>query len=138
MAIRITSTSTKIGYVVASCVLLILGAALAIGLPLPASVVVGVLALILVGFAARTFRGVGEPVEQRRPLWKMTASPASGFVVTLFFGSQTIYLLISVLSGSDSVGSIIPLVVDAFIATMFALSSLRLRAIERATASGKQ
>ncbi|TFB90695.1 hypothetical protein E3O44_03670 [Cryobacterium algoricola] len=139
MPIRITSTSTKIAYVVASCVVFMLGAALAIGLPSSAiPVVAGVLALIVVGFAVRTFRGEGEPVEQRRPWWKMTARPTSGFVFALLFGSQAIYVLLTFRGGSDSASSIIPIVVDGLIATMFALSSLRLGALDRTTASEKQ
>ena len=139
MPIRITSTSTKIAYVVASCVVFILGAALAISLPSSAvPVVAGVLALIVVGFAVRTFRGEGGPVEQRRPWWKMTARPTSGFVFALLFGSQAIYVLLTFRSDSDSASSIIPIVVDGLIATMFALSSLRLRALDRTTASEKQ
>ncbi|MEC5148924.1 hypothetical protein [Cryobacterium sp. GrIS_2_6] len=91
MAIRITSTSTKIGYLTSGCVLVILGSAMTIGLPLPVeSVVAGALALVLVIFAARTFRAEDEPVEQRRPWWKMTAHRTSGVVFALLFDSQAI------------------------------------------------
>ena len=139
MPVRITSTSTKIAYVVASFVIFFLGAALAVGLPSSAvPVVAGVLALIVVGFAVRTFRGEGEPVTEGRPWWKMTARPTSGFVFALLFGSQAIYVLLTFRSDSDSASSIIPIVVDGLIATMFALSSLRLRALDRTTASEKQ
>ncbi|MDY7544392.1 MULTISPECIES: hypothetical protein [unclassified Cryobacterium] len=139
MTIRITTTSTKIGYVTSSCVVVILGSALTIGLPLPvASVVTGALALVLVAFATRTFRGEGEPVEQRRPWWKMTAHRTSGFVFTLLFGAQAIYLLIAVISRPESGLLIVPLITNAVIAAMFAFSSMRLGVTARAIASNKQ
>ncbi|TFC27999.1 hypothetical protein E3O55_10770 [Cryobacterium sp. MDB1-18-2] len=139
MAIRITSTSTKIAYVTSGCVLVILGSALTIGLPLPvASVAAAVLALVLVVFAARTFRAEDEPVEQRRPWWKMTAHRTSGVVFALLFGSQAIYVLIAFVSRPESGGLMVPLVTNILIAMMFAFSSMRLGTTSPATASRNQ
>ena len=139
MAIRITSVSTKIGYITSGCVLVVLGSALTIGLPVPfASVVACALALVLVLFAGRTFRGEGEPVEPGRPWWKMTAHLTSGVVFAVLFGFQAIYVLIDVVTQPESAVLIVPLVTNAVIAMLFAYSSVRLRAAARATLAHDQ
>ncbi|MDJ0350774.1 hypothetical protein [Cryobacterium sp. PH29-G1] len=131
MSLRITSTSTKIGYVVAAYVvgpLIVLFVALVAGPPLAAAATV-MLLLAVVGFAVRTFRGEGEPVAAPRAWWRMTAQPTSGFVFSALFLGQAVSLAFTAAPRTD-VGAFIAIApVYAGLGALFAYSSIRLRSV---------
>lgn len=139
MPVRITSSSTKIAYVVVCYVIGIFAAIVAAAaLALPAgNILMAALVLLAVAFAARVFRGEDEKVSKQRPWWKMTAHSTSGFVFAVLFGLQVSYLVSIAVSSSEGV-PIVGLLVNAVIAVMFVNSSLRLRAAERLAAPIKK
>ena len=94
---RIVSLGGKISFVLVAYAVGFFGA-FAVAIPggdLAAAVVAALLSLVAVILAARTFRGPGEGVREKRPWWKMTATAPSGFVWSLVFLLQAVSLFFS-------------------------------------------
>lgn len=128
MAIRVSEASTKVSYVVVAYVLGIFVAVsvgLIAGIPQAAATTV-ILLLAAVAFAARSFRGEGEPVAPARRWWRMTSRPASGFVFAAVFFLQAIYLAFEASRGSDSEVFIGLALIYALLGALFAQSSIRI------------
>ena len=124
MPIRVTKASTKISYVVVSCLfgpfILVFWAVTfgTTGLTIASCV----LLVGLVGFAARTFRGEDEPRDPPRAWWRMTSHPAAGYVFAALFGVPLVLQPLIGSGGSNYAGVLFEL----FLTIMFLQSSIRL------------
>lgn len=89
----------------------------------------GPLLLVVTGCAVRTFRDPDvEPYEAPREWWRMTARPASGFVVGSLFVAQAAWVAVRAPDEPDSWALLVGAATEAFLGVMFLRSSLRLRA----------
>lgn len=129
MAIRIMSASTKTGIVVTGMVLSVFlgfGAVFVageVGALIAALVVTGALAV----FCGRTFRGEGEPVQQARPAWKLTAGITSSLVVSVLAALYAFALMLSEPSEPQGLSATVagPFYVVVAIAYFFSAWNLR-------------
>lgn len=138
MAIRITSASTKAGVVVSGMVLSVF---LGFGTVFIAGEVGAVTAALvvtvaLVVFCGRTFRGEGEPVQQRRPAWKLSGGIVSSLVMGVIAVFYALALMFSEPSGSLGLSAAVvgPFYVLVAVAYFFSAFNLRRELKARRTA----
>lgn len=145
MSFRITSNGTKTGYVVVSYLIALL-VALAVVLTAgftAAAAVWGILLVVCVGGAVRSFRGESESREAPRAWWRMSARPTSGFVFAVLFLLQGVSLVASCLLNDNPVQSanaasfLVLAVLNLIIGVFFAHSSIRLLRRQGMTTSGE-
>lgn len=87
------------------------------------------LLLVGTGVAVRSFRDPDvEPYEAPREWWRMTARPASGFVVGSLFVAQAAWVAVRAPGEPDSWALLVGAATEAFLGVMYFRSSLRLRA----------
>jgi drug/metabolite transporter (DMT)-like permease len=95
--LRIRSGRAKVGYIVASIVLILLvGTALFFAVSREAAQVAALVvgaALLIVG--VRAFRGPSEQVAAPRAWWRMTERPVAGFLLAIFFALAGIGYLVA-------------------------------------------
>lgn len=94
---RIRPWPVKLAYVVASCALVYLIAAIPVG-PGSAGILRSTLAFVLVILGARLFRGVDEDPTPPRPSWRMTGGVTSGVVL------GALLALVAILSAAGYIG----------------------------------
>jgi hypothetical protein len=143
---RIRPWYVKLTYVVLSCALVYLVAAIPAG-PGGAGILRSVLAFVLVLLGARVFRGVNED-DSARAWWRMTAGVPSGFVlgavctlVALFGAVGYVGLTVSTLAHKDVVdlpALLVNTVLAAILAYLFFGSSLRIVQERRAKLLAEQ
>lgn len=85
--------------------------------------------LVVVGVAVRTFRDPDvEPYEAPREWWRMTARPASGFVLGGLFLAQAAWLVWSMVLSPQLWPLLLGVATQTALGVLFVRSSLRLRA----------
>lgn len=127
---RITSPQAKATFVVLGCVAAVVAAVFgALALSVTGGLVLycAVLGAVIV-FGARAFRGDGEDPVAPRPLWRMTAKPAAGFVLAGFFALQAVSTGVSA-ANADAYAPlyVVAIAFSLAVAAAYLNSSLRLR-----------
>jgi len=100
----------------------------------PASIVLTVLQTLGWYLVTRVFRGPGEPVAAARPWWRMTNRPPLSGVLAAGYGLLAIVNIVLSFAGFGSLSGTVSIVAELALASLFALSYLRLSSVARATA----
>ena len=100
----------------------------------PASIVLTVLQTLGWYLVTRVFRGPGEPVAAARPWWRMTNRPLLSAVLAAGYGLLAIVNIVLSFAGFGSLSGTVSIVAELALASLFALSYLRLSSVARATA----
>jgi len=100
----------------------------------PASIVLTVLQTLGWYLVTRVFRGPGEPVAAARPWWRMTNRPLLSGVLAAGYGLLAIVNIVLSFAGFGSLSGTVSIVAELALASLFALSYLRLSSVARATA----
>lgn len=100
----------------------------------PASIVLTVLQTLGWYLVTRVFRGPGEPVAAARPWWRMTNRPLLSGVLAAGYGLLAVVNIVLSFAGFGSLSGTVSIVAELALASLFALSYLRLSSVARATA----
>ncbi|MET3566631.1 putative membrane protein [Leifsonia sp. 563] len=100
----------------------------------PASIVLTVLQTLGWYLVTRVFRGPGEPVAAARPWWRMTNRPLLSGVLAAGYGLLAIVNIVLSFAGFGSLSGTVSILAELALASLFALSYLRLSSVARATA----
>lgn len=100
----------------------------------PASIVLTVLQTLGWYLVTRVFRGPGEPVAAARPWWRMTNRPLLSGVLAAGYGLLAIVNVVLSFAGFGSLSGTVSILAELALASLFALSFLRLSSVARATA----
>jgi len=100
----------------------------------PASIVLTVLQTLGWYLVTRVFRGQGEPVAAARPWWRMTNRPLLSGVLAAGYGLLAIVNIVLSFAGFGSLSGTVSILAELALASLFALSYLRLSSVARATA----
>jgi hypothetical protein len=100
----------------------------------PASIVLTVLQTLGWYLVTRVFRGPGEPVAAARPWWRMTNRPLLSGVLAACYGLLAVVNIVLSFAGFGSLSGTVSIVAELALASLFALSYLRLSSVARATA----
>ncbi|TDQ01972.1 MULTISPECIES: hypothetical protein [Microbacteriaceae] len=100
----------------------------------PASIVLTVLQTLGWYLVTRVFRGPGEPVAAARPWWRMTNRPLLSGVLAAGYGLLAIVNIVLSFAGFGSLSGTVSILAELALASLFALSFLRLSSVARATA----